>query len=55
MKKVILIIGCSELKTSFKSLLSLRHLMPVAYDKIKKELQTPKLCQTFYRPNMLCM
>ena len=31
---------------------SLRHLMPVASDKTKKELQKPKLGQKWYLPNM---
>ena len=31
---------------------SLRHLMPVASDKTKKELQKPKLGQKCYFPNM---
>ena len=44
-RKVTIMIGCTELKTSFKSHFSPRHLMPVASDKIKKEAQTPKLVQ----------
>ena len=52
--KVTLIICCPELKTSLKSHLSPWHLMPVAFDKMKKEPQTPKLGQIFYLPNMLC-